>query len=236
MAVERLLLETGDYLLLESGGGDKLLLESSTAGGAYTLTCDAATFTLAAQDASLLVGYKLTADTAAYVLAAQDATLTYTPIVPGSYTLTGDAAAYVLAGQDASLLLSRVIAAEAGAYAVTAQDATLTYSGATPPVSPGGFSGGGGGGGLVNKSRRELHQLLDRAFAKQEDPETIAETLLPAAPDPEQVAAVLRAVIKHTVDAPTRKIQQQAARLVAELKQRKADLEEEEAVVMLLLS
>lgn len=37
MAVERLLLETGDYLLLETG--DRLLLESSTAGGTeYIIT------------------------------------------------------------------------------------------------------------------------------------------------------------------------------------------------------
>ena len=41
MAVERLLLETGDYLLLESGGGDKLLLESSTAGGTTHATTGA---------------------------------------------------------------------------------------------------------------------------------------------------------------------------------------------------
>lgn len=84
MAVERLLLETGDLLLLETG--DDLLLESSTPGGtAYTLACDAG----------------------AYVIAGQDATLVYTPGAgPTAYSLNCDAGAYVISGQAAILTWS----------------------------------------------------------------------------------------------------------------------------------
>lgn len=84
MAVERLLLETGDYLLLETG--DRLLLESSTAGGtAYTLACDAGSYTVT----------------------GQDATLTYTPgATPTAYTLDCEAGAFVISGQSAELTWS----------------------------------------------------------------------------------------------------------------------------------
>ncbi len=84
MAVDRLLLETGDLLLLETG--DDLLLESSTPGGtAYTLACDAGSYTIT----------------------GQDATLVYTPgATPTAYTLACEAGAYSIAGQDANLLWS----------------------------------------------------------------------------------------------------------------------------------
>lgn len=82
MAVERLLLETGDLLLLETG--DRLLLESSTPGGtAYTLACDAGSYTIS----------------------GQAATLVYTPGAT-AYTLACDAGAYVISGQDAKLVWS----------------------------------------------------------------------------------------------------------------------------------
>lgn len=56
MPVERLLLESGDYLLLETG--DRLLLESSTAGGAdvlCTLALTDATDTVAASATAAIV-------------------------------------------------------------------------------------------------------------------------------------------------------------------------------------
>lgn len=73
--------------------GDKLLLESSTAGGAYTLTADAGAYTLAGQDATLK-----------------------TRIV------TADAGSYAVGGQDASVLVGHKLAADAGAYSVAGQD------------------------------------------------------------------------------------------------------------------
>lgn len=81
MAVERLLLETGDLLLLETG--DALLLESSTGGTAYTLACDAGSFTIT----------------------GQDATLVYTPGAT-AYTLNCEAGAFVISGQSAELVWS----------------------------------------------------------------------------------------------------------------------------------
>jgi hypothetical protein len=83
MAVERLLLETGDLLLLETG--DALLLESSSGGSAYTLACDAGSFTIS----------------------GQDATLVYTPgATPTAYTLACEAGAFVISGQAANLVWS----------------------------------------------------------------------------------------------------------------------------------
>lgn len=107
--------------------GGAFVNETVSTGGAYTLACDAAAFTIAAQDATLLVNRVLSADAAAFTVAAQDATLTYTPAA-GSYTLTCDAASFVLAAQDASLLVDRVLVADAAAFALDAQDATLTYA------------------------------------------------------------------------------------------------------------
>lgn len=81
MAVERLLLETGDLLLLETG--DALLLESSSGGSAYTLACDAGSFTIS----------------------GQDATLVYAPGTR-AYTLACDAGSFVISGQAANLVWS----------------------------------------------------------------------------------------------------------------------------------
>ena len=81
MAVERLLLETGDLLLLETD--DALLLESSSGGSAYTLACDAGSFTIT----------------------GQAATLVYTPGAT-AYTLNCEAGAFVISGQSAELVWS----------------------------------------------------------------------------------------------------------------------------------
>jgi hypothetical protein len=71
-------------LLLETG--DKLLLESSSGGTAYTLACDAGAFTIAGQDAALV----------------------YTPAAgPTAYSLNCEAGAFVISGQDAQLVWTR---------------------------------------------------------------------------------------------------------------------------------
>jgi len=132
----------------------RIFVGPAAAGGAYTLTADAGSYTIAGQDATLtknsvltadagsyaIAGqdatlswagagaYTLTADVGAYVIAGQDATLTWAS--PGAYTLTAEAGAYVIAGQDATLLKSSVLTADVGAYTIAGQDATLTKAAA----------------------------------------------------------------------------------------------------------
>lgn len=114
----------------------------SAGGGAYTLTADAAAFTLAAQDATLIRGRVVAADAGSYSLAGQDATLTYTPAA-GAYTLTCDAGVYSLAGQDAAFVYAPLnhytLTAEAGAYQIGGQSATFAFSGGTPADTHDGF-------------------------------------------------------------------------------------------------
>lgn len=105
----------------------------AAAGGAYTLTADAGSYSLAGQDATLLKSKVVTADAGSYALAGQDATLTHTPF-GSTYTLTCDAGAYSISGQDAALIRGRVVIADAGDYSLTGQDAAFAYSGA--PVEP----------------------------------------------------------------------------------------------------
>lgn len=103
------------------------------AGGAYTIACDPAAFTLAAQDATLIRGRVVVADAAAFTLAAQDATLIRGRVV------TADPAAFTVAAQDATLTYATpgayTIACDAAAFTLAAQDATLTF---TPIASTGG--------------------------------------------------------------------------------------------------
>jgi len=132
----------------------RTFFDASGTPGAYTLTADAGSYTLAGQDATLLKSsiltadagsyaiagqdatlswagagaYTLTADVGAYTIAGQDATLTWAS--PGAYTLTAEAGAYVIAGQDATLLKSSVLTADVGAYTIAGQDATLTKAAA----------------------------------------------------------------------------------------------------------
>ena len=51
MAVERVLLQSGDFLLLQTG--DRLLLQSSSGGTAYTLSGDAGSYAITGQDAAM---------------------------------------------------------------------------------------------------------------------------------------------------------------------------------------
>lgn len=108
---------------------------SSVAAGAtsgaiaYSLTCDAGSFTIAGQDATLRRGYSLNCEAGAFVISGQDATLRR------GYSLTCDAGAFVLAGQDATLVytpgagaIAYALECEAGAFVISGQDASLVYT------------------------------------------------------------------------------------------------------------
>ena len=78
----------------------------TTAGAlSYSLTCDAGSFSLTGQDATLNLARRLICDAGSYFLTGQDATLNY---ASGrfDYSLTCDAGAYTLTGQDANLVYS----------------------------------------------------------------------------------------------------------------------------------
>ena len=150
-----------------------------------------------------------------------------------SGTLTGQGSA--IAGTAAR------VATHETSGALVGQGAVVTGAASGPGTTVLPIPGGGGGGStrtrpLTYKSRQDLHKLLERAFEAKVAPEVLAERILPVAPDAGQVAAVISAVVDATIDAPTRAAQRQATRLVAELRQRQEELEEEEAVVLLLLS
>lgn len=112
---------------IQSGGGPT----------AYTLTCDAGSFTLS----------------------GQDATLTKTSI------LVADAGSFSLTGQDATLALGRVLTAEAGSYALTGQDAGLTLTPAAEApriVSDGTFIWNW----LYGKKRKRIADEIDEEVAE----------------------------------------------------------------------
>ena len=110
------------------------LLQSNTGGGSYTLTVDAAAFTVTAQNVGLVKSSVLPVDAASYAVAAQGVNFIYTPV--GSYTLPVDVASYGVTFQTVGLLKTSVLPVTPAAYTVTAQNVTLTYtpagSGATP--------------------------------------------------------------------------------------------------------
>lgn len=97
----------------------RFVLPSKAALTHYTLTADAAAFTLTGQDASLERGLLLTAAAGSYTLTGQAATF------PRTYVLAADAGSFVLTGQAASLKKGFVLAAGAGAFALTGQAASL---------------------------------------------------------------------------------------------------------------
>ncbi len=125
-----------------SWGADVLFVVGQPAGGpTYTLTCDAGSYTVTGQAATLEVGRKLALDAGSYTVTGQAATLTFTRLLAcdaGSYTVTGqaatlavnralafDAGSYTVTGQDAGLVVDRVLAFDAGSYVVTGNAATL---------------------------------------------------------------------------------------------------------------
>jgi hypothetical protein len=90
----------------------------------YSLTAEAATFTLAGIDSGLKTDRKITADSGSFALTGIDATLTYSPL--GSYTLTADSATFALSGLDTSLKAGYSLSADQASFALTGNDATLT--------------------------------------------------------------------------------------------------------------
>jgi len=88
----------------------------------YTLNAAAGAYTLSGQAATFTVARVLPAAAGAYVLAGQSATLRASRVLPAS------AGSYTLAGQDATLRAARTLPAAAGAYTLAGQDATLTYT------------------------------------------------------------------------------------------------------------
>lgn len=97
---------------------------------AYTLVCDAGSYTLSGQNATLIKTSILVADAGAYTLTGQDATLIKTSV------LSCDAGSFALTGQDATLRVGRYLSADAGSFTLTGQDVGLTYT----PVSVIGHS------------------------------------------------------------------------------------------------
>lgn len=98
------------------------------AGSTYTLTADAASYSITGADASLIVNRKLIADTANIPIAGADATLTYTPIGGPTYTLTADAGSYAITGNATGLAFNRVLTADAGSYNVAGQAVGLAFN------------------------------------------------------------------------------------------------------------
>lgn len=100
----------------------------AAAGSTYTLTADAASYSITGADASLIVNRKLIADTANIPIAGADATLTYTPIGGPTYTLTADAGSYAITGNATGLAFNRVLTADAGSYSVAGQAVGLAFN------------------------------------------------------------------------------------------------------------
>lgn len=106
---------------------------------AYTLDCDAGSFTLTGQDAGLTTQFKVDAAQGTFTLTGQDAALLwgYGIIAEvGTFTLTGnsvdflaaltmaaDAGSYTMTGQDAGLSAGYQVAADAGSFTLTGYDA-----------------------------------------------------------------------------------------------------------------
>ncbi len=136
---------------LEAGGG-----------GAYTLTADAGSLTLAGQTAGLLYGYTLGAGAGSLTLAAQDASLEQGYVVTAGagslsiagqdatllrgYPLSAEAGSLTITGQTAALLYGHVLGAAPGTLSLSGQDATLEYSGFTAAPFPGATFGSTRGG------------------------------------------------------------------------------------------
>lgn len=98
-----------------------LLLASQTRIN-YGLVCSAGSYTLTGNAAALKRGYALACAAGSYAILGNQATL------KRSYTLTATAGAYTYAGQAATLKLAHTLTAAAGSYAVSGYAATLTYT------------------------------------------------------------------------------------------------------------
>lgn len=100
----------------------KIWLPVSTATGAYTLTADAASFTLTGVETGLIAARSLTADQQSYSLTGVAANLLR------GFSLTADQASFALSGVDAGLTTARLLTADQQTYTLTGVDAGLTYT------------------------------------------------------------------------------------------------------------
>lgn len=107
---------------------------AGVAAGAYTLTVDAASYSVTGQNVDLIKASVVQVDPASYTVTGQNVDLIYTPV--GGYTLAVDPASFLVTFQDVQLLKSSVLSVDPASYTVTGQNVTLTYtpagSGATP--------------------------------------------------------------------------------------------------------
>jgi len=201
-----------------------LLAAGGVAPIAYTLTCNAGSYTYTGQAATLTVARKLSLAAGAYLYTGQAATLTVSrniSLAAGAYTYTGIAAsltvarnlalpagAYAYAGNDATLTyvpgagaVNYTLACDAGAYAYSGQNATLTYQpGALPIIEI------------------DSHDGFDRKFRKKQQDEELSQTIRDAIYGP--------AVADPVIAVP------EAARELAKL----LDDDEEDAMAILLLA
>jgi hypothetical protein len=137
----RLLLETGDVLLVEDGGFFLLEHSGTCGGGAFELPTDVGTYAVAGSAADLLVGRVLDGAAGSYTITGSAADLLSARVLStdvGTYAIAGSAAdlsvghpmvaepgAYVIAGSSAGLFVGRVLETVGGAYVVTGSPADL---------------------------------------------------------------------------------------------------------------
>lgn len=95
-------------------------VESAASG--YTLTADAASFTLTGVATGLIAARSLTADQQSYSLTGVAANLLR------GFSLTADQSTFALSGVDAGLTTARLLTADQQTYALTGVDAGLTYT------------------------------------------------------------------------------------------------------------
>jgi hypothetical protein len=110
----------------------------------YALSCDAGSYSLSGQAATLAVSRAIAADAGSYALSGNSADITLSRALAfdaGSYAVTGrdatfvagkaitlEAGSYAVTGHDATLTVSRSVAFDSGSYSVTGRDATLSYT------------------------------------------------------------------------------------------------------------
>ena len=94
----------------------------------YTLTVDAAAYTVSGQNVNLVKSSVLVVDPASYSITTQNVNLIKSSV------LTVDPASYSVTGQNVQLLKSSVLAVDPASFSVIGKNVTLTYTpgGATP--------------------------------------------------------------------------------------------------------
>ena len=117
-------MQTSLRILFDGGAIELGLLPLEAASAAnYSLDCEAGSYSITGQTASLTATRLLTADAGSYSITGQAATLTVDRV------LSADAGSYIYTGQDATLVYTVPTAyslnCESGNYVYTGQDITL---------------------------------------------------------------------------------------------------------------